>query len=151
MVMYDPKEVLKVCEKATPGPWEVNTDHRFIDIINPRNPKIRIATAVTENDADCITLARTALPEFAQRVIELEAYIKAIEKNNSYLVDMVQQSEKENTNLRAMAEAARISLKGCLPDEEGFVVCDGHPYACDGCDTYPLKQAFIAAGYGGEE
>ena len=68
--MHDPKEVLELYGKAAPGPWD---------------PEFR----------DFITIARIALPEFAERVIELEA---------------------DNAKLRAIAEVAQ-ELRRAWEDE----------------------------------
>ncbi len=95
--MYDPREVLEICEKVTPGPWRFDTKTSSptikcdypIDHIAQRH--YSIATCSTgsskntprgkqaQNDAEFIALARTALPQFAQRVIELETILMKIE------------------------------------------------------------------------
>ncbi len=109
--MHDPKEVLEICNKATPGPWEVEKYHfeepgyeQFIKqaaIVHWGNEET--ACTITRNnwsnplmaDLNFIALARTALPELAQRVIELEA---------------------DNAKLRAVAEAAQ-ELRRAWEDE----------------------------------
>ncbi len=71
--MHDPKEVLELYGKAAPGPWD---------------PEFR----------DFITIARIALPEFAERVIELEGQV------DPYWMNKAQELEAENAKLRAVAE-----------------------------------------------
>lgn len=128
---YDFKEVLKICNKATEGPWET-TGRGSEYVINKNN--FNVCLTRRSHDAQFIALARTALPEFAQRVIELE---------------------DENAKLRAVAEAAKgiewvyggDNLEGmwllCPCCGKGEI--DGHNDDCK------LHQALVAAGYGGEE
>jgi hypothetical protein len=124
-------EILAVCEKATPGPWEVkDMDDCFIE------PRICMIPGngcydyeKRGGNADFIALARTALPQLAEEVIKL----------------------------LAVAEAGKISLRHCLPEpneDEECVVCDGYPDACPQCEAGKLREALITladAGYGGEE
>ncbi len=147
--MIGPKEILALCASVTPGPWEwvEDTWHGgHSGIVGANNTEVLFPNHCNEGDGgaawfdelpsdadkDFIALARTALPELAQRVIALE---------------------EENTKLRAVAEGGKISLRHCLPDpdeDEGFVTCDGYPDACHQCSAGKLREALIAAGYGGE-
>lgn len=101
LIMYDPKEVLEVCKKAKPGPWDVshgdwdcdwecgrkwNDPKCYNEIINCEHIKQRSAASLSnaftvdcgdymglsDENADFISLARMALPEFAERIIKLE-------------------------------------------------------------------------------
>ncbi len=82
--MIDPKEVLRVCNKATPGPWEYGKHHKGSFpahyAISQSGEMYDHAYVFSAEDggegkanAQFIALARTALPKLAQRVIELEA------------------------------------------------------------------------------
>lgn len=76
--MHDPKEVLEICEKATEGPWYGLEDAGVFADPEHRKPIFETGCGcctrpdLKTEDADFIALARTALPQFAQRVIELE-------------------------------------------------------------------------------
>ena len=151
-------EILAVCEKATPGPWEVEhgewdcnwecghkagdpechkeiCECEHIKQYIPANVRPLFTVdcgdfmGLSDDNADFIALARTALPQLAEELIKL----------------------------RAVAEAGKISLRHCLPEpneDEECVVCDGYPDACPQCEAGKLREALItliAAGYGGEE
>lgn len=89
--MYDPKEVLKVCEKATPG-WKAGKFKHVIvsdtvdnDVFSEKENKDYygdnlIAESMHVNNRDFAILARTALPELAQRVIELETGVSVLKE-----------------------------------------------------------------------
>lgn len=153
MVMYDPKEVLKVCEKATPGPWDFDEEiwwentpgeqerHGGLIVYPLASEDLTVAEAnhcfdrkQGNANAQFIILARTALPEFAERVIELQ---------------------EENAKLRAVAEAGRAfveTLNKCLSNED---TCNINECCFCEFDYEPkireLRKALIAARYGGEE
>lgn len=160
--MYEPKEVLEMCKKATPGPWAITQpgiNDKSVYIVQDKYLKDDYRQGVCklvhkpkiEEDAQFIALARTALPQLAERVIELEG------KVDPYWMNKAQELEAENAKLRAVAEAGKISLRHCLPEpneDEECVVCDGYPHACPQCDAGKLREALITlatAGYGGEE
>jgi len=136
-------EILAVCEKSPLGPWKYEREEQstgaesglklvFETVVDANG--VRILRSNDKWLAQFIALARTALPEFAQRVIELE---------------------DENAKLRAVAEAAKgiewvyggDNLEGmwllCPCCGKGEI--DGHNDDCK------LHQALVAAGYGGEE
>jgi hypothetical protein len=77
-VSIDPRQVLEICEKATPGPWkECNLNQRetYAGVYanaQYRTGGIMIAPdVIIDADAQFIALARSALPELAQRVLDL--------------------------------------------------------------------------------
>lgn len=127
--MYDPKEVLGICEKATPGPWDFDEDiwwkntpgeqekHGGLIVYPLANEDLTVAEVNHYFDrkqgnanAQFISLARTALPEFAEEVIKL----------------------------RAVADAATRILT-TKTDNDGWIKLNAE-----------LRQALIAAGYGGD-
>lgn len=90
--MYDPRKILTLCEKATPGPWlhlspladwetskPGGLPRRIIAIEDPGEGQVDILDGISKANAEFITFAREALPEFARRVIELEAILRKIE------------------------------------------------------------------------
>jgi hypothetical protein len=79
-------EILAVCEKATEGPWET-TGRGSEYVINKNN--FNICLTRRSHDAQFIALARTALPQLAEKAQELEA---------------------ENAKLRAVAETALLFI-----------------------------------------
>ena len=105
--MYDPKKVLEICAAATRGPWVTNVKHYEHCIVSKPlydegiNYLISGRCCLSQDD-DFVVLARTALPEFAQRVIELEA---------------------KSATLLAIAEAAQEVLQ-----KEPTIICP----RCDG-------------------
>ena len=131
--MYDPKKVLEICEKATEGPWQIVEQGKWGRFVLDGNNNYALEMDYPEND-NFVVVARTALPELAQRVIELE---------------------EENAKLQAVAEAAKeIEWVYGGDNPEGMWLCcpccgkgevDGHSADCK------LHIALAAAGYGGEE
>ena len=146
--MFDPKEVLALCEKATPGPWQIIEQGKLGRFVLDGNNNYALEMDYPEND-NFVVVARAVLPELAQRVIELEG------KVDPYWMNKAQELEKENAKLRAVAEAAKgiewvyggDNLEGmwllCPCCGKGEI--DGHNDDCK------LHQALVAAGYGGEE
>ncbi len=66
---------LKICSKASPGPWwnESGVLHAKAPNWTPEvHSCCHPARAETEEDADFIALARTALPWYIRKVMELE-------------------------------------------------------------------------------
>jgi hypothetical protein len=128
-MMRDAREVLEIC-KRTIGQYGLTEVAKMLIEEGHWADSCRAAIV------PFMECAETALPELAQRVIEME---------------------KENAKLRAVAEAGKTSLRHCLPEpneDEEYVVCDGYPDACPQCDAGKLREALIAltaAGYGGEE
>lgn len=129
--MHDPREILKVCHKATEGPWKISIHPAgWIDIDHPKDPTQRLAIIVTKDDAEFIALARTALPEFAQRVIKLDKEVEvALGRINE---------------LAAVAEAAYALQKH-------LDLYDPRIYFTYTRDRDDLRKALADAGYGGEE
>ena len=147
--MHDPKEVLAVCEKAPDGPYHVGgaegsmphshstqlTGHR------PDGNHYVMAQAnynfKEESEAliNFIALARTVLPEFARRVIELEGEV------DPYWMNKAQELETENAKLRAVAEIALLYVIAEVSGIKG----DRHALFAE------LWRTLTAAGYGGEE
>ena len=131
--MYDPKTVLEICEKATEGPWQIVEQGKWGRFVLDGNNNYALEMDYPEND-NFVVVARTALPELAQRVIKLE---------------------EENAKLQAVAEAAKeIEWVYGGDNPEGMWLCcpccgkgevDGHSADCK------LHIALAAAGYGGEE
>jgi hypothetical protein len=159
--MHDPKEVLEICEKATEGPWYgledagVFADPEYKKPIFETGCGCCTRSDLKTEDADFIALARTALPEFAERIIELEEINESIRNWNACEEYLHKNLLAENAKLRAVAECGKTFLRHCLPEpdeDEEHVVCDGYPDACPHCDAGKLREALIAlaAGYGGE-
>ncbi len=108
--MHDPKEILEICSRATEGPWVRLDAPDYGEIyaspvISASSP---LALVASEVNADFIALARVALPEFAQRVIELEEerergdYWK---KGVTLLGEEVDELKKDNARLKAQNRA----------------------------------------------
>ena len=137
-------EILAICEKATEGPWEVSIHPAgWIDIDHPKDPAQRLAIIVTKDDADFITLARTALPQLVEDYRKLEEHSLQVEKALDLLLDNLFEMDDET----------------CPAD------VDGKEFCCDvnicGVER-PYKKCWLkfyldkakageAAGYGGEE
>lgn len=108
--MHDPKEILEICSRATEGPWVRLDAPDYGEIyaspvISASSP---LALVASEVNADFIAFARVALPEFAQRVIELEEerergdYWK---KGVTLLGEEVDELKKDNARLKAQNRA----------------------------------------------
>jgi len=123
-VKYDFKEVLKICNKATEGPWET-TGRGSEYVINKNN--FNVCLTRRSHDAQFIALARTALPQLAEEVIKLRAVAEAAKG-----IEWVYGGD----NLEGMWLLCPCCGKGEI---------DGHNDDCK------LHQALVAAGYGGEE
>jgi hypothetical protein len=130
-------EILAVCEKATPE-WKAGNFKRCIvtDAIDgsvfgdDSNREYYGGSLVAESihpaNRDFAILARTALPELARRVMELE---------------------KDNANLRATIAAMQDALEEIKARCELRRQDDDAHYE----NYYEAKKALAAAGYGGEE
>jgi len=108
--MHDPKEILEICSRATEGPWVRLDAPDYGEIyaspvISASSP---LALVASEVNADFIAFARVALPEFAQRVIELEEerergdYWK---KGVTLLGEEVDELKKDNARLKVQNRA----------------------------------------------
>lgn len=147
-------EILAVCEKATPGPWDFDEDiwwentpgeqekHGGLIVYPLANEDLTVAGVNHYFDrkqgkanAQLIALARTVLPQLAQRVLELEGEV------DPYWMNKAQELDTENAKLRAVAEAASLhviaEVRGTWDDRRVLFA--------------ELKQALATAGYGGEE
>ena len=148
--MHDPREVLEICEKATDGPWGVklhNEDYGqgygettyYVDL-GLELLKVGIADDASKDSkysalSDFIALARTTLPEFARRVIELEekwhkfvceeaehqekvCIAECDNQKHGYCYDMQRcdNLQAENEQLRARLQNIEISLDD-VPEE----------------------------------
>ena len=137
--MFDPKEVLALCEKATPGPWQIIEQGKLGRFVLDGNNNYALEMDYPEND-NFVVVARAVLPELAQRVIELEG------KVDPYWMNKAQELEKENAKLRAVAEVAKHFYGICFDMPIDFP--SAGPFVWGMGD---LKDALAAAGYGGEE
>ncbi len=143
--MHDPKEVLAVCEKATEGPWKVIDIPGDVTFVYTKRPisasDENICIDCSLSDANFIALARTALPEFAQRIIELEEINASIRNWNACEEHLHKTLLDENANLRVVAEAASLhviaEVRGTWDDRRVLFA--------------ELKQALATAGYGGDD
>ena len=72
---YTLEQIEEVCKAATKGPWvrQDTQDYGEIYKLPIKALSKPLALVANEYNADFIAIARTALPELAQRVIELEA------------------------------------------------------------------------------
>lgn len=132
--MFDPKEVLALCEKATPGPWQIIEQGKLGRFVLDGNNEYALEMDYLEND-NFVVMARDALPEFAERIIKLDKEVEAALGRINVLA--------------AVAEAAEKLLQERPPCPH----CDGfaHPKECI-CEPWDLLHgALTAAGYGGEE
>lgn len=118
-MMIDPKQILALCEKATPGPWEYcqfESDLNEFGVHCPQFDGAIIENGITNNaltvcrgmtgpnkvnNAEFIALARTALPELTQRVLELEREI------DPYWMNKAQELESEVIRLREIEVIAK--------------------------------------------
>jgi hypothetical protein len=73
-MMTDPKQILEICEKATPGPWKIVEGKSF----GVQSENSNIASCFRKENEQFIATARTALPELAQRVLDLEAEVERL-------------------------------------------------------------------------
>lgn len=137
--MFDPKEVLALCEKATPGPWQIIEQGKLGRFVLDGNNNYALEMDYPEND-NFVVVARAVLPELAQRVIELEG------KVDPYWMNKAQELEKENAKLRAVAEVAKHFYGICFDMPIDFP--SAGPFVWGMGD---LKDALAAAGYGGDE
>ena len=85
----DYKQILEICEKATPGPWKLQitdrdylkkeyaaqriNDEKDVEILKVYSPQRD--TLARDNNADLIVLARTSLPELIERCMALEKVV----------------------------------------------------------------------------
>jgi len=130
-------EILAVCEKATPGPWKVVEGKSFGVQSENRN----IASCFRTENEQFIALARTVLPQLAQRVMELEG------KVDPYWMNKAQELEAENAKLQATIAATQDALEEIKARCELRRQDDDAHYE----NYYEAKKALAAAGYGGEE
>ena len=123
--MHDTKEVLGICDKATEGPWQIVEQGKWGRFVLDGNNNYALEMDYPEND-NFVVVARTALPELAQRVIELE---------------------EENAKLQATIAATQDAL------EEIKARCELRRQDHDAHyeNYYEAKKALAAAGYGGDE
>lgn len=152
--MADPKEVLEVCKKVAPGPWEVITGEweggwvvnktlTFNDL-----PLLTIVTSKGNVEISPLT-AEVKIDDGVLINEAAEIFWNAIRIQGKSLVQRLQQVEKElegkNANLRAVAEAAKRLYEICLDMPIDFP--SAGPLVWGMGD---LKEALIAAGYGGK-
>lgn len=132
-------EILAVCEKATEGPWQIVEQGKWGRFILDRNSNYALEMDYPEND-NFVVVARTVLPQLAQRVLELEGEV------DPYWMNKAQELDTENANLRAVAEAAKRLYEICFDMPIDFP--SAGPFVWGMGD---LKEALTAAGYGGGE
>ena len=145
-------EILAVCDKATEGPWEAIDIPGDVTFVYAKRPILvsdeNICIDCSLSDADFIALARTVLPQLAQRVLELEGEV------DPYWMNKAQELDTENAKLRAVAEAAEelyymITNFGDFRNGNSYNGIDeGEVMA--GKAIAKFEQALAAAGYGGE-
>ena len=139
--MHDPREVLEICDRATPGPWNHQHEHHGESVLC--NDSNVVCFPYHFIDAQFIALAREALPEFAQRVIDLEQQrredMELMEETigaQKMALAAIEKYKAENAKLRAVAEVAQKIYR---------------QYAIDGDDNIAeVSKALAAAGFGGE-
>lgn len=160
---YDLKEIMEICNKATEGPWE--TAGRGSEyVINKNN--FNVCLTRRSYDAQFIALARTTLPEFAQRVVDLEKQLESLTPGGSEFhsdperciqwvkdrlatvskqVKKRKEAEAENAKLRATIAAMQDALEEVKARCELRRQDDDAHYE----NYYEAKKALAAAGYGG--
>ena len=120
---YDPKEIMEICEKATPEPWHIVKNHLYHSEIKSDKRELiacieTVKEGSEEHNAQFIALARTVLPQLAEEVIKL----------------------------RAVAGVAKHFYGICFDMPIDFP--SAGPFVWGMGD---LKDALAAAGYGGEK
>ncbi|GEM_PF-3488726 len=84
---------LEICEKATPGPWEVKNESEgsgFFDVVCPDGKGI--APTGCRQNALFIAAARTGWPEAIERAIKAEERVLALESSMQMFKDMCENS-----------------------------------------------------------
>jgi hypothetical protein len=140
----DPREILEACKKASKGPWgKVMRKGDRLYVGSEEKPIAEICTLyVGESEANLqfIALARTALPELAQRVIELEekwqrficeeaehqekvCIAECSNRKHGYCYDMqrCEKLEAESAKLRLIAQKGAVSDEQQSPEKFGCV------------------------------
>lgn len=124
--MYDPKKVLEVCEKAPVGPWKYEREEQSA---NAFGLNLVFETVV---DANGVKILRSHDKWLAQFI--------AISRT------ALPQLAEEVIKLRAVAEVAKHFYGICFDMPIDFP--SAGPFVWGMGD---LKDALVAAGYGGEE
>ncbi len=169
-------EILAVCEKATPGPWDFDEDiwwentpgeqekHGGLIVYPLANEDLTVAGVNHYFDrkqgkanAQLIALARTALPQLAEEIIKLrEKYEQPNPKcgkghENTLplaLWDCPMCTEELTEENTKLRAVARVAGQIQYMVEH-YIRCCGGSANIDIAEEY--KQALATAGYGGEE
>jgi hypothetical protein len=165
----DPREILEACKKASKGPWsKVMRKGDRLYVGSEEKPIAEICTLyVGEAEANLqfIALARTALPELAQRLIEIEEKLHKLiaeeaehqekvciaecsNRKHGYCYDMqrCEKLEAENAKLReALKTIAEIETK---TEHKAYGTVISTP-TLESIKRY-ASEALTVAGYGGE-
>ena len=162
-------ETLAVCEKATPEPWHIVKNHLYHSEIKSDKRELiacieTVKEGSEEHNAQFIALARTALPQLAQRVVDLEKQLESLTPGGSEFyndperciqwvkdrlatvskqVKKRKEAEAENAKLRATIAAMQDALEEVKARCELRRQDDDAHYE----NYYEAKQALAAAGY----
>lgn len=140
----DYKAILEVCEKATPGPWKVETQYytepgyeQYV-----KNQRICTPRELVENEgegpytvsytiaridwsdpveanAEFISLARTTLPELVERCMALEKVAEVAKQVDKTLAELPMKHKIEVTLERMPFIVASTLLQQALAELEG--------------------------------
>lgn len=179
--MIDPKEVLELCKKATPG-WRrgnlastIVTDAIDENVFGDKANRdfyggSLVAESIHPANRDFAILARNVLPELAQRVIELEAENARLRETvvewnevGEAIMDAVVGRKAPLSDSDVIGEVARLryenaKLRAVAEAAKNLVGSLDVPEFIDlvpDMKVWPkeiaLRIALTAAGYGGEE
>lgn len=148
-MMIDPKEVLELCKKATPG-WRrgniagtIVTDAIDENVFGDDSNReyyggSLVGESIHSANRDFAILARNVLPELAQRVLKLDKEVEVALGRINELAAVAEAAEKATTN----ATDTLRNVNG------NFIV---ECWNIEPEDMDDLMIALAAAGYGGEE
>jgi len=126
--MTDPKEVLELCKKATPG-WRrgniagtIVTDAIDENVFGDDSNReyyggSLVAESIHSANRDFAILARNVLPELAQRVIELEAELARLQ------VALEATIAEKGKYKRALKIACEVNSDMFATSEEAMIYC----------------------------
>lgn len=74
------QEIKERCEKATPGPWGLDTWKNNLMVIATANCKIVVASRMQIRDAEFIAHAREDIPKLLREIEELKKQIEELKR-----------------------------------------------------------------------
>jgi hypothetical protein len=128
-------EVLALDAAATPGPWEIDelevgenrpavcTIDEVINILPVARLAAEVIADTDEADARLIARYRTAAPELARKVLNLQGVNELRAAQANLLMDELKKAQEENKHLREIVEALAEG-NGGWSGECGWVGCN---------------------------